>query len=136
MRRAIKTAGIENRVLVVEDGQTAIEYLGGQGVFSDRHMHPLPGIILLDLKLPRVSGLEVLEWIRKNPGTRSVVVIILTSSNQPSDMKKAYQLGANSFVVKPGGFEELQDFAKGFKAYWLSHNRVETRTVSSNGERA
>lgn len=123
MRRAIRSAGIENAVQVVEDGQVAIEYLMGNGVFADRQAHPLPGIVLLDLKLPRVSGLEVLEWIRNNPGTRSLVVIVLTSSNQPSDMRKAYQLGANSFVVKPGDFEQLQDFAKSFKSYWLLHNR-------------
>lgn len=130
MRRAIKSAGIENSVQVVEDGQMAIEYLMGRGAFADRQAHPLPGIVLLDLKLPRVSGLEVLEWIRNNPSTRSLVVIVLTSSNQPSDMRKAYHLGANSFVVKPGDFEQLQDFARCFKSYWLLHNRGTSSSAS------
>ena len=111
---------------VAADGQQALEYLGGEGAFADRSAHPFPGLIFLDIKLPLVSGLEVLRWLRDHPGLRRTVVIVLTSSNHPDDIRGAYDLGANSYVVKPASFQQLAEFAKAFKNYWLGHNRAPT----------
>jgi CheY-like chemotaxis protein len=125
MQRALKAAGIANPLFIVEDGQQAIDYLSGTGAFAERSKHPLPAIVLLDLKLPMKGGLEVLEWIRKQPELENVVVVVLTSSSEPSDLKRAYHLGANSYVTKPPTSGQLTDLAKAFKWYWLEFNRFE-----------
>lgn len=123
MRHAFKGAGIYHPFQVVEDGHQAINYLSGAGKFSDREQFPIPSILLLDLKLPFKSGLEVLAWIREQPDLRKLLVIILSSSEQSSDINKAYHIGANSYLVKPATSEQLLDLAKAFKSYWLEHNR-------------
>ena len=122
MQRALKSAGISNPLHVVEDGQRAIDYLTGAGDYTDRSAHPLPAIVFLDLKLPIKGGFEVLQWIRTNPALQNLVVVVLTSSNEPSDLKRAYGLGANSYVVKPPTSTQLLDLAKAFKWYWLEFN--------------
>ena len=126
MKRALKTAGIINQLCVVEDGQQATDYLEGQGDYADRETYPLPAIVFLDLKLPLKGGLQVLEWIRKQPALENLVIVVLTSSNEPSDLRAAYRLGANSYVVKPPTAGQLLDMAKAFKWYWLEFNRFET----------
>jgi CheY-like chemotaxis protein len=123
MTRALKAAGIANPLQIVEDGQQAIDYLKGAGRFADRNTYPMPAIVFLDLKLPIMMGLEVLEWIRGEPGLSDIVVVVLTSSNEPSDLKAAYRLGANSYVVKPPDADQLLDMAKAFKWYWLQFNK-------------
>ena len=123
MERALEKAGISNPMLVAEDGQEAIDYLSGEGKFSDRAKYPIPALIFLDLKLPVKRGLEVLGWIREKPEFETLVVIVLTSSNEPSDLANAYRLGANSYVVKPPTATQLVDMAKAFKWYWLEFNR-------------
>ena len=129
MRRALKGAKIKNPLVVVEDGQQAVDYLGGGGKFADREKFPLPAVVFLDLKLPMKSGLEVLEWIRKQPGLENLVVLVLTSSSEPSDLKRAYALGANSYLVKPPTADQLLDLANAFKWYWLEFNRYEGSTA-------
>lgn len=126
MKRALRDAGIENPVHHLEDGQQAIDYLGGVGDFADGAKNALPIIVFLDLKLPFKSGHEVLEWIRKQPQFAKLIVIVLTSSNEPVDLNRAYKNGANSYVVKPPTPEQLTELAKSFDLWWLKQNRVGT----------
>jgi CheY-like chemotaxis protein len=126
MKRALKEAAIANPIHIVEDGQEALDYLSGAGQFCDRALHPLPAVIFLDLKLPMKSGHDVLTWIRSQPSFESTVVVVLTSSDEPSDIAKSYRLGANSYLVKPPTVGQLLDLAKAFKWYWLEYNRFQT----------
>lgn len=126
MERALQEAGISNRLLIVEDGQLALDYLSGKGKYQDRAQFPIPALVFLDLKLPLKSGHEVLEWVRNRLELHSVVVVVLTSSNEPGDVSKSYALGANSYVVKPPTTEQLEDLAKAFKWYWLEYNRFDS----------
>jgi len=123
MQRALKDVHIDNPLHVVEDGLRAIDYLSGTGDFGDREKHPIPAVIFLDLKLPLKSGLEVLAWIRKQKHLDAMIVIVLTSSNEPGDLKTSYSLGANSYLVKPPSGEKLKELAEAFKWYWLEYNR-------------
>jgi CheY-like chemotaxis protein len=122
MKRALKNAGIVNPLYVAEDGQEAIDYLAGRGQYLDRAKHPLPALVFLDLKLPQIRGHDVLAWIREQPELENLVVVVLTSSSEPRDLKESYRLGANSYVVKPPTAEQLLDMAKAFKWYWLEYN--------------
>jgi CheY-like chemotaxis protein len=122
MRRALKGAHVENPLFVVDDGQEAIDYLGGIGEFADREKYPLPRVVFLDLKLPLISGHDVLAWIRNREELQCLVVIVLTSSDEVSDINRCYALGANSYLVKPRTPRELEDLAKAFKGYWLEYN--------------
>lgn len=124
MKRALRDAGIDNPVRLVEDGQQAIDYLSGTGAFANREENPLPMIVFLDLNLPYKTGHEVLEWIRRQPQFTKLVVIVLTSSNEPVDLNRAYKNGANSYVVKPPTPEQLTDLAKSFELWWLKQNTV------------
>lgn len=124
MKRALRDAGIANPVRHVEDGQQAIDYLRGAGEFADRGEYPLPMVVFLDLKLPFKSGHEVLEWIRQQPQFSKLIVIVLTSSNEPVDLNRAYKNGANSYVVKPPTPEQLTELAKSFELWWLKQNTV------------
>jgi CheY-like chemotaxis protein len=124
MKRALRDAGIANPVRTVENGQQAVDYLRGAGEFEDRGENPLPMIVFLDLKLPFKSGHEVLEWIRQQPQFAKLVVIVLTSSNEPVDLNRAYKNGANSYVVKPITPEQLTELAKSFELGWLRQNAV------------
>jgi CheY-like chemotaxis protein len=123
MKRALKGARVVNPLFVVEDGREAVDYLGGAGKFADRESYPLPAVVFLDLKLPFISGHEVLAWIRRQNNLESVVVIVLTSSNEASDLSRSYALGANSYLVKPPTPEQLEELAKAFKWYWLEYNQ-------------
>jgi len=125
MKRALKGARVVNPLYVVEDGQEAVDYLGGTGKFADRTQYPLPAVVFLDLKLPFISGHDVLKWVREQKELDSLVVIVLTSSNEASDLSRCYALGANSYVVKPPTPEQLEDLAKAFKWYWLEYNHFE-----------
>jgi CheY-like chemotaxis protein len=125
MKRALKGANVINPLFVAEDGQEALDYLAGAGKFADRDSYPLPAVVFLDLKLPFISGHDVLTWIRRQKDLDSLVVIVLTSSNEASDLSRCYALGANSYVVKPPTPEQLEDLAKAFKWYWLDYNQFE-----------
>jgi CheY-like chemotaxis protein len=123
LQRAFLQAGVDNPVQVATDGQMAIDYLAGTGRFADRSRYPLPAVILLDLKLPRKTGREVLQWIRAQPGFRRIVVIAFTSAPYVGDVGLAYDLGANSFLVKPTGFTRYLEIARLLKAWWLDFNQ-------------
>jgi CheY-like chemotaxis protein len=125
MKRALKGANVINPLFVAEDGQEALDYLAGASKFADRDSYPLPAVVFLDLKLPFISGHDVLRWIRRQKELDSLVVIVLTSSNEASDLSRCYALGANSYVVKPPTPEQLEDLAKAFKWYWLEYNQFE-----------
>jgi CheY-like chemotaxis protein len=101
----------------------AIEYLSGLGAFANRTKYPLPDLILLDLKLPRRSGREVLEWVRSQPGIKRIVVIVFTSAQYVGDVSLAYELGANSFIIKPADFSQYLEIARLLKGWWLRHNQ-------------
>ena len=122
VQRAFQRNYVANPVQVVRDGEEALAYLSGQAPFADRERHPLPVLMLMDLKMPRKSGLEVLEWVRQQPGLKRLPIIVLTSSNQSPDINRAYELGANSYLVKPAGFDSLLDLVKNLDMYWLILN--------------
>jgi CheY-like chemotaxis protein len=122
LRRAFEEAGIPNPLQVVYDGQEAIDYFAGTGKFADRARYPLPCLVVLDLKLPRKNGLEVLEWLRNGRHLPRMPVIMFSSSAHPEDVNASYCLGANSFVVKPAGVAERTQFARALKDYWLHFN--------------
>ncbi len=122
IRRALAKARVANPVQVVEDGDAAVAYLSGAGDYADREQFPLPMLILLDLKLPRRSGLEVLDWRRQQPGLRRIPVVVLTSSRETDDVRRAYDTGANSYLVKPVQFDALLEMVKSLGTYWLILN--------------
>ena len=129
MAMALEKAGLTHAFQVAEDGQEAIDYLSGKGEFADRARFPLPAVVLLDLKLPRIMGMDVLKWIRDQPGLDTVVVIMLTSSQQRSDIQRACALGANSYLVKPSNPAGLEEIVALVKRYWLQLNQP-TATVA------
>src|SRR5512133_545659 len=120
-KRAVTKAGITNPVQVARDGQEAIDYLYGADKFANRAEFPLPGLVLLDLKLPFVMGLDVLKWIRQGSDLAPIVVI-LSSSREAADIAAAYRLGANAYLVKPAQASELGDMVKAVNDFWLKQN--------------
>lgn len=124
IQRAFKQAEIHNLLQVVQDGQAAIDYLSGSGSFADRSQYPLPSLLLLDLKMPHKTGMEVLEWVRTQPALQALPVIILSSSVHSSDVEAAYRNGANAFVTKPSGAPERTELARMIKGFWLNFNQL------------
>ncbi len=121
---AFEKAGIGNPLLTVSDGDAAVDFMEGVGAYADRERHPLPGLILLDLKLPRRSGFEVLEAVRRNGLTQGTPVVVLTSSDQVSDIQRAYRLGANAYLVKPVSRDALLAMVRTLDAFWIKLNRA------------
>ena len=130
LRRAFRNAHIANPLIEVRDGQAAIQYLSGEGDYADRTRYPIPFLILLDLRLPKLSGFEVIAWMRDQPQLANLVVVVLTASDHVPDVTKARDLGANSYLVKPGNFEELVEMVKRIKGRWLLLDRLPECTVS------
>jgi CheY-like chemotaxis protein len=124
VRTAFEKAGLTNPVYVLRDGQEAIDYLSGTGAFTNRAEHPLPDLILLDLKMPRMDGFQVLDWIRKQPGIRSIPVVVLTTTQQMAEVNRAYSIGANSFLVKPMDFSNYVELSKLIRHYWMQSVRL------------
>lgn len=120
--RALRRANLINRIDVVRDGQQALDYLFRQGEFADREGPDLPTVVLLDIGLPRLSGLEVLERLRADTRTALLPVVILTSSDENRDCLKSYEVGANSFVRKPVDFSEFAETVARLGVYWLATN--------------
>ncbi|MCG5060603.1 MAG: response regulator [Limnoraphis sp. WC205] len=126
VQRAFRQANLTNALHIVKDGDQAIDYLIGNNEYANRDLYPIPVLILLDLKLPRLSGLEVLEWIKKHPSLRRIPVVVLTSSKENIDVNRAYDIGANSYLVKPVKFETLTQMIEIIDAYWLKLNQYPT----------
>ena len=122
MVRAFKAAGLVTPLARVENGEKAIDYLTGKAPYDDRARFPLPSLVLLDLKMPFVSGFEVLRWIRNQSCCSKVPVIVFTTSSQERDVETAYELGANAYIVKPDHAEECSDLAALIKRFWLDTN--------------
>lgn len=123
IRRALGKLHVAADLRVVADGEAAVAYLAGEGPYADREQHPFPVLVLLDIKLPRRSGLEVLAWLRTRPGLRRLPAVMLTASQESSDVNRAFDLGANSYLVKPVEFEALQEMLRSAGLYWLVHNQ-------------
>ena len=121
LQQAMKTAGVLNPIRIASDGQQAIDYFKGAGKFANREEFPLPCLVLLDLKLPYVMGLDVLKWIRQQPELPAIVVI-LSASKEEEDIATAYRLGANGYLVKPPDLGKLLDMARSIKDFWLTLN--------------
>ena len=119
LKRALRNARIANPLMVVRDGEEAINYFSGAGVYGNRERWPIPSLVLLDLRLPKVSGFEVLEWIRSRPDLNEVTVVVLTGSENVPDVSKAHELGADSYLVKPGEFRELVAMVERIHGHWL-----------------
>lgn len=122
MLRALRKANVANQIDVVRDGQQALDYLFGEGEFAGREVTELPAVVALDIGLPRLSGLEVLERLRSNPRTRLLPVVIFTSSDEDRDRLKSYENGANSFVRKPVAFAAFTEAIARLGIYWLATN--------------
>ncbi|HYW38744.1 MAG TPA: response regulator [Terriglobales bacterium] len=127
--RALKKNNIRNEVVVAHDGVEALEYLFGTGTFAGRDLADMPQVILLDLKLPKIDGLEVLRRLRANEQTRLLPVVILTSSNEDQDRINSYALGANSYVRKPVDFAQFIEAVRQLGLYWLILNEPAPKVV-------
>jgi CheY-like chemotaxis protein len=122
MERAFRKLNLLNPLVAVEDGEQAIKHLEAVIRGDDAQRYPLPALILLDLKLPRFSGLEVLAWLRQQPRLKRCPVVVLTSSKEAPDVRQAYDLGANSYLVKPVEFQSFVDLVRTLNLYWLVLN--------------
>jgi CheY-like chemotaxis protein len=118
-RRAFQKANIVNPLMVVRSGQEAMVYLEGAGPYRNRDEFPLPKLILLDLKMPGISGFDVLRWVRRQPALSALRVVVLTSSNEARDVNLAYELGVNSFLVKPVNFDDFVVLTQAIQGYWV-----------------
>jgi CheY-like chemotaxis protein len=130
LRLACERAKVSLPLHFVRNGEEAIEYLKGEGRFADRSAHPFPKMLLLDLNMPLRNGFEVLEWLRLQPGLRRMLVIIFTSSELPEDINRAFELGANSYLVKPVDLHKLEETARYLEGYWLNLNQFPDCAVS------
>ena len=120
--RSLKKNGIANNLVHLRDGDSAIDFLFGTGKFEGRNTNNKPKVILLDLKMPKVNGIEVLKKIKSNDLTRKIPVVVLTSSKENPDVEKCYALGVNSYIVKPVEFENFSKAVVEIGLYWLLHN--------------
>ncbi len=123
LHRAMTKARVTNPVRVVSDGEQALAYLKGEGIYGDRKKYPFPCLLLLDIKMPGMNGLEVLSAVRQDPLLKRLVVIFLTSSNQQRDINEAFDLNANSYLVKPGSTDGMTAVLETIKSYWLMLNQ-------------
>jgi CheY-like chemotaxis protein len=122
IQRAFEKAGVQNPIQIVTDGDNALARLEGIGQYQDRAQYPLPAFILLDLKLPGMHGLALLRWIRSKKELRLIPVVVLTNSADASDVKAAYEAGANSYLLKPANRDEIYRVIEVIQNYWLEHN--------------
>ncbi len=118
LEHVLHKAGVVNRVIITGNGEETIDYLKGVGRFADRQDHPLPDILLLDLKLPRLSGYEVLEWCQTQPLVKNLVIVVLTGSTDLKMAKRAYELGARSFLLKPCTPQQIAELIRAFPGSW------------------
>lgn len=123
LQRAFDAAEVPNPLHIVVDGQEAIDHLAGAGKYSDRNQYPIPCLLILDLKMPRKTGMEVLQWKREHPILNYLPTIVLSSSAHRYDIERAYRLGAHAFVVKPPSTEARTALARFIKGFWLEFNQ-------------
>src|SRR6266853_6264096 len=127
LKRAFATARTATTIQFVKDGHEAIDYLSGANRYADRNVYPLPDLMLLDIKMPRLNGFEVLEWLRKQPGLRRLPVTMFSTSDMERDIDRAYELGANSFLVKPQQPDSMSALVQRLVEYWLDLNHGPVR---------
>lgn len=121
---ALKRAKMSEALMIVADGEQAITYLQGDGLYADRQKYPLPSLIMLDLLLPKMDGFQFLQWLRNHPDFRRLPVTIFTGSQHPSHLTRAYEMGANSFVLKPFKFSDFSDTVNRIADFWLGQCRL------------
>ncbi len=121
-QHAMSLAGVPNPLHIVRDGDEAIRYIQGVGPFADRRAFPLPILFLLDLKMPKLTGLDVLAWLNEHPDYRTFMTVVFSSSSIPTDIIEAYRLGAHSFVIKPASIDERVEFWRALQNWWLRFN--------------
>jgi CheY-like chemotaxis protein len=134
LRLAFRRVGIIDPIKLVKDGREAVRYLKGEGAYEDRHLYPVPSLMLLDLNMPQTSGFEVLRWVRQQPAFAKLAVVVMTGSKENADVQQAYQLGADSYLVKPAKFSDLVKMTQSLKNYCSplsSPNLSAPRHVSS-----
>jgi CheY-like chemotaxis protein len=112
LKRTLRLSGVANPVILVGDGEEAIAYLKGEAPYADREKHPLPRVVMLDLKLPEMSGFDVLKWIKDQPSLKELLVVVISQHDEVEQIRRAYELGASSFLSKPCRKEDLQDLAQ------------------------
>jgi CheY-like chemotaxis protein len=139
LERAFKRCSIPSRLFRVSEGPQAMAYLTGHGIYADRAAYPLPDLVLLDLVMPKMHGLEVLKWIREQPELKKTAVLIFTSSEKPEDVKDATRIGANGYLVKPTKFEDLKNLVRTIYSEWLEKgkrgkNGITTARKAKGGE--
>jgi CheY-like chemotaxis protein len=123
LERAFRKAAIPAALKWVKDGSDGKAYLSGESPYEDRLENPFPVFILADLKMPRMDGFELLNWVRSKPLLKRIPVVVLTSSNQTLDINQAYEMGANSYLVKPANFQDLIQLSNSLRMYWLTLNQ-------------
>jgi len=121
--RALERENLKNRIVVARDGEEALDFLFCRGAYKDRSIADLPKLVLLDLKLPKLDGLQVLQEIKRSPETKSVPVVVMTSSAEQKDLVESYRLGVNSYIQKPVAFDQFRETIKALGFYWLVVNR-------------
>lgn len=131
LKKAMQKAGINSPVHFVRDGEEVLLYLQGLGRYSDRDAFPLPAMIILDIKMPKRTGLEVLQWMSEHREFAVVPTVVLSSSNLESDIRKAYHLGANTYFVKPTNYDELVNTVKALQSYWGKAQKVRARNLAA-----
>ncbi|MDX1953443.1 MAG: response regulator [Verrucomicrobiota bacterium] len=138
LERAFKRCALPCRLFRVSEGPQALSYLSGEGIYCDRASYPIPDLILLDLAMPKMSGLEVLNWIRQQPELKKTTVLIFTSSENPEDVKTATKIGANGYLIKPTKFEDLKNLVKEIYTDWLDKTKKPKPSVkkAKNGSKS
>jgi two-component system, response regulator len=122
--RAIRKGKITNSILRLQDGKEALDFIFGTGEYTGRDIQQKPKVILLDLKMPRVSGIQVLQQLKANDLTKQIPIVVLTSSKENPDVEQCYALGVNSFIVKPVEIEDFMNVVSSLGVYWLNHNQA------------
>ena len=128
VKMAFKKNKISNTIQWARDGLEAVAYLNGDGIYADRAHYPFPEVLLIDLKMPRMTGLELLAWLRDHPDFKVIPTIIMTSSRLELDIKTAYELGANTYMIKPSSFDELANMVRLAHEYWGVSAKPKTRS--------
>ncbi len=118
LERAIRAAGVENRIVTTDTGDDGVCYLKGEGNYTDREKFPLPGVVLVDMKLPGKTGFEILEWMRGRPELRGILVVAVTGYREIGQVQRAYDLGAATFLTKTVSREDVTNLIRGFQGYW------------------